>query len=91
MYGVLLLESITSEDGISLPVLAQTRLNEGEVVTIQGLPQEAQLAARETGIEERPTNQTDMIFLFLALPIGTFIGALSHRIGGIPVALFPLQ
>lgn len=86
MYGVII-ESITSEDGVSLPVLAQTRLNTGDMVTIQGLPQEVQLAAKEMGIEERPTNQTDMIFLFLALAIGTFIGALSLRIGGIPVGL----
>lgn len=86
MYGVLI-ESITSEDGISLPVLAQTTLHTGDMVTIQGLPQEVQLAAREMGIEERPTNQTDMIFLFIALAIGTCIGALSLRIGGIPVGL----
>lgn len=86
MYGVLI-ESITSEDGISLPVLSQTRLNAGDMVTLQGLPQEVQLAAREMGIEERPTNQTDMIFLFIALAIGTFLGALTIRIGGIPVGL----
>ena len=86
MYGVII-ESITSEEGISLPVLAQTRLNAGDMVTIQGLPREVELAAREMGIEERPTNQTDMIFLFVALAIGTFIGALSIRIGGIPVGL----
>ncbi|MDE5879880.1 MAG: hypothetical protein K2G99_07690, partial [Desulfovibrio sp.] len=86
MYGVLI-EAITSADGISLPVLAQTRLTIGDMVTIQGLPQEVELAASEMGIAERPTNQTDMIFLFLALAIGAFIGALSLRIGGIPVGL----
>ena len=86
MYGVII-ESITSEDGISLPVLARTTLNAGDMVTIQGLPRNVELAAGEMGIEERPTNQTDMIFLFLALAIGTFLGALTIRIGGIPVGL----
>ena len=86
MYGVII-ESITSEEGISLPVLARTTLNVGDMVTIQGLPRNVELAAGEMGIEERPTNQTDMVFLFLALAIGAFIGALSIRIGGIPVGL----
>ncbi|MBD5647780.1 MAG: aspartate-alanine antiporter [Desulfovibrio sp.] len=86
MYGVII-ESITSEDGIPLPVLARTTLNAGDMVTIQGLPREVELAAREMGVEERPTNQTDMVFLFVALAIGAFIGALSIRIGGIPVGL----
>lgn len=86
MYGVII-EAITGEDGVSIPVLAQAKLNMGDMITIQGLPSEVQLAAAEIGIEERPSNQTDMIFLFLALAVGTFVGALSIRMGGIPVGL----
>lgn len=86
MYGVMI-ESITGEDGLSLPVLAQTTLHMGNMITIQGLPQEVQLAASEIGVEERPTNQTDMVFLSLALAIGAFVGALTIKLGGIPVGL----
>ncbi len=86
MYGVII-ESITGEDGISIPVLAQTTLHIGNMITIQGLPQEVQLAASEIGVEERPTNQTDLVFLCLALALGTFVGALSIKLGGIPVGL----
>lgn len=86
MYGVMI-EAITGEDGISIPVLAQAKLHMGDMLSLQGLPPEVRTATAAIGIEERPTNQTDMIFLCLALGLGTLVGALSIRIGGIPVGL----
>lgn len=86
MYGVSI-ECITNEEGMQIPVLAQAQLHMGYMLTIVGLPSEVQAAAREIGIEERPTNQTDMVFLGLAIALGTFVGALTVRLGGIPVGL----
>lgn len=86
MYGVIL-ESITREDGAPIPILAQVKINPGDMIAIVGLPQEVRRAAPEIGIEERPTNQTDMIFLCLAIAIGAFVGALTIRFGNVPVSL----
>lgn len=86
MYGVMI-ESITREDGINIPVLAQAKLLSGDMITIQGLPPEVRKAAPEIGIEERPTNQTDMIFLCLAIAIGAFVGTLTVHFGNVPVSL----
>lgn len=86
MYGVII-ESLTRDEGLEIPILAQTKLLEGDMLAIQGLPAEIRHAVPELGIEERPTNQTDMIFLCLAIAIGAFVGSLAIRIGNVPVGL----
>lgn len=86
MYGVII-EAITRDDGVDIPVLAQTRLMAGDIIAIEGLPPEVSKAAPAIGIEERPTNQTDIIFLTLALAIGAFVGTIAVKIGSVPVSL----
>lgn len=86
MYGVII-DSLKREDGPEIGHLSQATLMAGDMLTIQGLPQEVRKAAPEIGVEERPTNQTDIIFLCLAIAIGAFVGTLTVRMGGIPVSL----
>lgn len=86
MYGVLI-QSITRQGGIDIPVLAQTKLMQGDMLTIEGLPQEVRLAAPAIGNEEHPTTVTDMVFVSLAIVIGAIVGALTLKIGKVPVSL----
>lgn len=86
MYGVMI-QSITRQGGIDIPVLAQTKLMQGDMLTIEGLPQEVRLAARAIGNEEHPTTVTDMVFVSLAIVIGAIVGALTLKIGKVPVSL----
>lgn len=86
MYGVMI-QSITRQGGVQIPVLAQTQLMQGDMMTIMGLPQEVKTAAPEIGVEERPTNETDMVFVSLAIVIGAIIGALTINFGKVPVSL----
>lgn len=86
MYGIMI-ESITRDDGLAIPVLAQTKLLAGDMLTIVGLPTEVQGAVPEIGVEERPSNETDLIFLSLALALGAFVGTLTVHFGNVPVSL----
>ena len=86
MYGVMI-QSITRQGGIDIPVLAQTKLMQGDMLTIEGLPQEVRLAAPAIGNEEHPTTVTDMVFVSLAIVIGAIVGALTLKIGKVPVSL----
>ena len=86
MYGVLI-NSITRQGGVPIPVFAQTKLMQGDMLTISGLPQEVKLAAPAIGCEERPTTVTDMVFVSLAIVIGALVGALTIHFGDIPVSL----
>ena len=86
MYGVMI-QSITRQGGIDIPVLAQTKLMQGDMLTIEGLPQEVRLAAPAIGNEEHPTTVTDMVFVSLAIVIGAIVGALTLKIGKVPVSI----
>lgn len=86
MSGVLISE-MKSSNGAPLPVLAKTELHRGFVLTMQGHAPDIKRAASVVGYIDKPTNQTDMIFVGLGIFIGTLIGAITIHLGGIPVSL----
>lgn len=73
--------------GISVPVLSQTVVDSGDMLELTGLKQEVEAAAKQMGYVDRPTNQTDMIFVGLGILIGGLIGALAIHVGGVPISL----
>lgn len=73
--------------GIRIPILAQTVVDAGDMVEIVGTKQEVEAAAKQLGYIDRPTNQTDMIFVGLGILVGGLVGALSIHLGGIPLSL----
>ena len=85
MRGVMIKE--ISRGGVALPVLAQTQLCAGDKLTINGLSSEVNAAARQLGYIDRPTNQTDLVFVGLGIVIGGLIGALTLHLGGVPISL----
>ena len=76
-----------SRAGVEIPVLAQTELCAGDIITINGLAREINAAAPQMGYVDRPTNQTDLVFVGLGIVIGGIIGALTLHLGGIPISL----
>lgn len=73
--------------GVSIPVLAQTVVDAGDVIEVVGTKQEVEVAAKQLGYIDRPTNQTDMTFVGLGILIGGLFGALAIHIGGVPISL----
>lgn len=86
MYGVMIAE-IQRQGGVAMPVLAKTQLMQGDMLTIEGLPQEVSAAVPQIGVEEKPTTVTDLVFVAFAIVIGTIVGALTLDIHDIPVSL----
>lgn len=73
--------------GQPLPVLAQTKLIRGDMVTLTGLKREVDAAAKAIGYADRPSKTSDMVFVGLGIFIGALIGAITIHLGGIPVSL----
>lgn len=73
--------------GISIPVFPQTVLDAGDTLELVGIKKEVEVAAKELGYADRPTNSTDMMFVGLGILIGGIIGALAIHIGGVPISL----
>ena len=86
MYGIMI-GAIDRSGGIEIPVLSQTKLMEGDMLTIEGLPQEVQAACPEIGYEERPSDQTDVVFLALCIFLGALVGAMTLTIKDVPISL----
>lgn len=73
--------------GINIPVLAATKLDPGDMLELVGTKMEVNHAAAELGYADRPTNQTDMIFVGLGIFLGGVLGSLVMHFGGIPISL----
>lgn len=82
----LAIASVT-RNGLSLPLKENLPLMGGDVVTLVGWPCDVSAAAAHIGYADRDTNATDMVFLGLGIAAGCFLGSLSIRIHGIPMAL----
>lgn len=73
--------------GRPLPVLPETVLVHGDVVTFYGAASDTERAAREAGYELVPSDKTDFVYLGLGVLVGLLIGLLSVKIGNIPLTL----
>lgn len=85
MHGVSV-RSIKRAD-VNIPVLLQTQLDSGDMIELVGMKQDVETAANKIGYIDRPTNQTDMMFVGLGILIGGLVGALTLRLGGVPISL----
>ncbi len=73
--------------GVAIPVLAQTRLERGDMLTLNGPADAVNACAAYIGYADKPTTASDMVFIGLGISIGALIGAITLRLGGIPISL----
>ncbi|MCM1072099.1 MAG: aspartate-alanine antiporter [Alistipes timonensis] len=85
MRGVMIRKIM--RDDIAIPLKARTRLEKGDVLTLVGLPQDVAAATSEIGFSDRPTEDTDVVFIGLGIAVGCFIGALTFYYNSIPISL----
>lgn len=85
MYGVVITR--IQRGNVEVPVFAKTELHPGDTITISGLQREVDAAAPILGHVDKPSTQTDLIFVGLGIFIGGLIGAITIHLGGIPISL----
>lgn len=85
MHGVSI--SSIKRASIDIPVLAKIVVDAGDMLQITGLKQEVNEAAKHLGYVDRPSNQTDMVFVGLGILLSGLFGALAIHIGGVPISL----
>ncbi|WP_106828784.1 aspartate-alanine antiporter [Parabacteroides pacaensis] len=72
--------------GVAIPVLPKTTLDPGDRIELVGLKSDVDDAAVKLGYADRPSNQTDMVFVGLGIFIGAILGTLTLHIGGVPLS-----
>jgi len=82
------LEKITrGSTSVDVPVLAQTKVYRGDILKISGRKTHVQRIEKELGYADRPSVMTDMVWVGLFLVVFGLIGALSFKVGGVPLTL----
>jgi len=83
--GVILMKLIRG--GEEIPFAPWTVVNRGDLLRLAGSEQDVERAGRELGYVERPSSETDVVFVGLGILLGGLFGALTLRIGDLPISL----
>ncbi len=85
--GVFLRKITRGSVATSIPILPNTVINRGDILTVVGRTQDTAAATKMLGIADRPTDVADVAFIGGAIVIGALIGSLVWKVGGIPITL----
>jgi putative transport protein len=84
-HGVYL--QAVSRAGLPLPVLPETRLEHGDVLTFFGSPQDTKRAVDAAGYELPYSDKTDFVYMGAGIVLGLLIGLIAVRVGGVALTL----
>ena len=85
--GVFLRKITRGATATSIPVMPNTKINRGDILTLVGRTQDTNAAAKALGVLDRPTDVTDVATWAAAVVIGALIGALVLKVSGVPLTL----
>ncbi len=85
--GVFLRKITRGATATAIPILPNTRLDRGDIVTLVGRTQDTTAAAKLLGAADRPTDVADVAFIGAGIAVGALIGALVLKVGGVPLTL----
>ena len=72
---------------VSIPILPNTKIYRGDIVTLVGRTQDTTVAAKDLGVPDRPSDVADVAFIGGAITLGALVGALVWKVGGLPLTL----
>lgn len=85
--GVFLRKITRGATATSIPILPNTKIYRGDVITLVGRTQDTAAAAKMVGVADRPTDVADVAFIGAGITLGALIGALVWKLGGVPLTL----
>jgi len=71
----------------NIPILADTQLQRGDVVTLVGRTQDVAAGTKMLGHPDRATDVADVAFIGAAITIGALLGAFVYKVGSVPLTL----
>jgi putative transport protein len=74
-------------NGMELPINAGLKLDKGDHLFIAGAKKNVARVAEKLGYPDRPTDQTDMVFVGIGILLGGIVGAQAIKVGGVPISL----
>jgi putative transport protein len=85
--GVFLRKITRGATATSIPILPNTTIERGDILTLVGRTQDITAATKAIGVPDRVTDISDVAFIGLWITIGALIGSLVFKVGGVPLTL----
>ena len=85
--GVFLRKITRGAVATSIPIMPNTKIYRGDILTLVGRTQDIAAATKLLGVADRPTDVADVAFIGAGISVGALIGALVWKIGGVPLTL----
>jgi putative transport protein len=85
--GVFLRKITRGATATDIPILADTKLERGDIVSLVGRTQDVAAATKLLGVPDRVTDIADVAFIGAAIAIGALVGAVVYKIGSVPLTL----
>ena len=73
--------------GEEVPFEADTELNRGDLLRLAGAKADVERAGAALGYIERPTSETDVVFVGIGIVLGGLFGLLTVTVGSVPLSL----
>jgi len=83
--GVALLQLVRG--GEEIPWVPSTTVNRGDILRLSGATRDVERVGAALGYIERPSQETDVVFVGLGIVIGGLVGLLSVTVGNLPLSL----
>ena len=85
--GVFLRKITRGAVATSIPILPNTKIFRGDIVTLVGRTQDTAAATKLLGVPDRATDIADVAFIGAGVAVGALIGALVWKVAGVPITL----
>jgi putative transport protein len=85
--GVYLRKITRGATATEIPILPDTEINRGDILTLVGRTQDVSTATNVLGYPDKQTDVADVMFIGAAITIGALVGAVVYKVGGVPLTL----
>jgi putative transport protein len=85
--GLFLRKIVRGATATNIPILPDTQLQRGDIVTLVGRTPDVAAGTKMLGRPDRATDVADVAFIGAAITIGALLGALVYKVGSVPLTL----
>jgi putative transport protein len=85
--GVFLRKITRGATATSIPILPNTKIQRGDILTVVGRTQDTNAATKLLGVPDHTTDVSDVAFIGAAIALGALLGSLALNVKGIPLTL----
>lgn len=86
-HGIFLTRIRRGSSGAEIPILPQTEIHRGDILTVVGRSQQIRAATNIIGRADFSITETDITAMFLTIAVGALIGLPMVTVGGVPITL----